>query len=64
MDDIFCEKAVAFGEFGVDDGVHLKCGDVCLPEIRIIFARSVQVLCAQGESCFLCVMVGVFVCDG
>ena len=64
VDDVAYGKAATFFEFSVVNGVHLKHGDVHLPEIRIFSARSVQVQSAQGESGFLCVMAGVFDCDG
>ena len=64
VDDILCGKATVFCEFGIDDGVHLKRCCILLPEVRIFSARSVRGPGAQWESGFLCVMAGVFVCDG
>lgn len=64
VDDILCREAIIFCEFGFDYGAHLKRGVIHLLEIRFLSARSVRGQCAQRESGFLCVMVGVFVCDG
>ena len=64
VDEVAYGKAVTFFEFSVVGDVHLKRGGIHLPEIRISSVRSVQELCAQRESGFLCVMAGIFVCDG
>lgn len=64
VDDVVCGQTVAFCEFGIDDVVHLKCGNIRLPTVRIFSVRSIQKQSAQRENSFLCVMVGIFDCDG